>query len=92
MGPQPQLPLPEATGGDKYVALVSGLSVGDEAGEPARVSLLVDYLAGLLGSPPEQEQVAKVRCTATTIPLPEPNRMPQCTSPSASPACFEGQF
>ncbi|CAL8463006.1 g2540 [Coccomyxa elongata] len=59
-GPQPQSPLPEATGGDKYVALVSGLSVGDEAGEPARVSLLVDYLAGLLGSPPEQEQVAKI--------------------------------
>lgn len=60
MGPQPQQPLPEAAS-DKYVALVSGLSVGDERGEPARVALLVDYLAGLLGSLPEQEQVAKVR-------------------------------
>lgn len=59
-GPQPQQPLLEATDGDKYVALVSGLSVGDEAGEPARVALLVDYLAGLLGGLPEQEQVAKV--------------------------------
>ncbi len=58
-GPQPQQPLPEATC-DKYVALVSGLSVGGEAGEPARVALLVDYLAGLLGGLPEQEQVAKV--------------------------------
>ena len=72
-GPQAQPPLPEASGGDKYVALVSGLSVGDEAGEPARVALLVDYLAGLLGSPPEQEQVAKVHCSAATMLVPQQN-------------------
>jgi len=65
-GWEPQEPLPEAQQ-DKYVALVSGLSMGDEAGEPARVSLLVDYLTGLLGSPAEQEQVAKVRTPSFPI-------------------------
>ena len=58
-GLQPQQPLPQASG-DKYVALVSGLSMGDEGGETASVALLVDYLAGLLGGPNEHEQVAKV--------------------------------
>lgn len=66
LGPQRPLP-PPPQGGDKYVALVSGLSVGDEGGEPVRVALLVDYLAGLLGSAPEQEQVAQVG--APTIAL-----------------------
>ena len=64
MGPGPQQPLPQAGGGgraDRYVALLSGLALGEEAGEPARVALAVDYLAGLLGSRPEQEQVAQVR-------------------------------
>ena len=65
MGLGPQRALPEGTpggggGGDKYVALVSGLCAGDEAGEPQRVALLVDWLAGLLGSAPEQAQVAQV--------------------------------
>lgn len=58
-GLQQQQPLPQASE-DKYVALVSGLGMGDEGGETARVALLVDYLAGLLGGPKEHEQVAKV--------------------------------
>ena len=58
-GLQPQQPLPRAPE-DKYAALVSGLSMGDEGGETASVALLVDYLAGLLGGPQEHEQVAKV--------------------------------
>ncbi len=58
-GLQPQQALPQASE-DKYVALVSGLSMGDEGGETASVALLVDYLAGLLGGPQEHEQVAKV--------------------------------
>ena len=51
---------------DKYVALVSGLSMGDVGGETASVALLVDYLAGLLGGPKEHEQVAKVMIGSVT--------------------------
>ncbi len=72
LGPQRPLPRapPSSSGGrDKYVALLSGLALGEEAGEPARVALVVDYLAGLLGSRPEQEQVAQVRaCARTCMP------------------------
>ena len=58
-GLQPQQPLPDVPE-DKYVALVSGLGLGDQGGETASVALLVDYLAGLLGGAKEHEQVAKV--------------------------------
>ncbi|CAK0784791.1 hypothetical protein CVIRNUC_007995 [Coccomyxa viridis] len=58
-GLQPQQPLPDAPE-DKYVALVSGLGMGDQGGETASVALLVDYLAGLLGGAKEHEQVAKI--------------------------------
>lgn len=58
-GMQAQQPLPQPGGPDKYVALMSGLGVGDESGEQARLALLVDYLTGMLGGPPEQEQVAQ---------------------------------
>ena len=58
-GLQPQQPLPDAPE-DKYVALVSGLGMGDQGGETGSVALLVDYLAGLLGGAKEHEQVAKV--------------------------------
>ena len=58
-GLQPQQPLPDVPE-DKYVALVSGLGMGDQGGETASVALLVDYLAGLLGGAKEHEQVAKV--------------------------------
>ena len=67
MGPQRALleeGTPRGGGGDKYVALASGLCAGDEAGEPQHVALLVDWLAGLLGSAPEQAQVAQVRAGA----------------------------
>ena len=52
----PQAPRP-ALNDDRYVALVSGLGVGDDAGDPLRLSLLVDYLTGLLGSNEEQNNV-----------------------------------
>jgi DNA polymerase delta subunit 2 len=65
-GMREQPPLPQQGGPQKYVALVSGLGVGDDMGEQARVALLVDYLAGLLGGPPEQEQVAQVMRTPQT--------------------------
>lgn len=45
----------------KYVALVSGLGVGGVSGEPLAVSLLVDWLTGLLGGPEDQAQAAQVQ-------------------------------
>ena len=45
---------------DKYVALVSGLGLGDDAADPLRMSLLVDYLVGSLASDEEQTRVSKV--------------------------------
>ncbi len=61
--PQPARPLPAAGGGGsrKFVALVSGLGVGGDAGEPLAVSLLVDWLTGLLGGPEDQAQAAQVQ-------------------------------
>lgn len=61
VGLQPQPPL-EAPDGepDSYVALLSGLGVGDENADPMPLSLVVDYLTGLLGSGEEQQRVSQV--------------------------------
>ncbi|KAL3142785.1 hypothetical protein ABBQ38_003084 [Trebouxia sp. C0009 RCD-2024] len=45
---------------DKYVALVSGLGLGDDAADPLKLSLLVDYLVGSLASNEEQTRVSKI--------------------------------
>ncbi len=58
----PQAPLPSLSE-DKYVALVSGLGVGDDAADPLKLSLLVDYLVGSLASDEEQTRVSKVSCS-----------------------------
>lgn len=55
-GMPPQPPLPKG-GEDKYVALVSGLGVGDGESSPLRLQLLVDYLGGLLGGDAERQGV-----------------------------------
>ncbi|DBA81928.1 hypothetical protein WJX77_005299 [Trebouxia sp. C0004] len=55
----PQAPLPSLSE-DKYVALVSGLGVGDDAADPLKLSLLVDYLVGSLASDEEQTRVSKI--------------------------------
>lgn len=55
-GLPPQPPLP-AVGEDKYVALVSGLGVGDGESSPLRLQLLLDYLGGLLGGDAERSGV-----------------------------------
>ncbi len=44
----------------KYVALLSGLGLGDEASDPAPLSLVADYLGGLLGGAGEQNIAAQV--------------------------------
>ncbi|KAK9829526.1 hypothetical protein WJX72_006332 [[Myrmecia] bisecta] len=60
VAPQPPLPLRPASSSAKYLALVSGLGVGDEKADPLRLLLVVDYLGGLLGSDNEQGMVARV--------------------------------
>mmetsp|Transcript_17021 Transcript_17021/g.50801 ORF Transcript_17021/g.50801 Transcript_17021/m.50801 type:complete len:486 (+) Transcript_17021:287-1744(+) len=46
--------------GRKFVALVSGLGIGGEAGDPLGLSLLVDWLTGVAGSPQDQALAAQV--------------------------------
>lgn len=61
----PQAPQPSLSE-DKYVALVSGLGLGDDAGDPLKLSLLVDYLVGSLASDEEQTRVSKV-CNSCSL-------------------------
>ena len=56
----PQKPLKPRPGPHKYVALLSGLGVGDEGGNPQQLSLVVDYLTGLLGGAGEHGQLRRV--------------------------------
>jgi DNA polymerase delta subunit 2 len=65
-GVPPQRPRPPPAGGDKYIAIVSGLALGDPAGRGGegggalRLQLLVDYLGGLLGGEQEHATVARI--------------------------------
>ena len=52
---------PGVAGGRKFVALVSGLGIGRPGGEPLGVSLLVDWLTGVLGSSEDNTRAAQVR-------------------------------
>jgi hypothetical protein len=45
---------------DKYVALVSGLSLGSRHADNFRIQLAMDFLTGNLGSPAEQQLAAHV--------------------------------
>lgn len=58
-GLRPQKPLPTKQEKSEYVALVSGLAVGDPSGNPSQISLLVDYLTGMLGSSTEQTMTSQ---------------------------------
>lgn len=57
LAPQPPMP---ALNNDKYVALVSGLSIGNEADDPLKLDLLLDYLAGKLGGEEERKTVSRI--------------------------------
>ena len=56
-----QKPVQSTGGTAHYVAFLSGLAIGEEADNPARVSLLLDFLTGMLGSMPEQITSSQVR-------------------------------
>lgn len=53
--PQPDLDPEFNKPGAAYVALVSGLNLGDPQASDLALSLLADYLSGFLGSHDEQE-------------------------------------
>lgn len=57
LAPQPERPLMDQ---DKYVALVSGLQLADRKSDKMQVELLVDFLTGNLGAPPEQQLASRV--------------------------------
>ncbi|KAK9833520.1 hypothetical protein WJX81_000749 [Elliptochloris bilobata] len=58
LAPQPERPR-APPGPAKYVALLSGLGIG-EGGDPARLALAVEYLGGFLGGATEQAMSAQV--------------------------------
>jgi len=58
-GVPPQPSLPEISE-DIYVALVSGLSLGDAEADPLRLQLLLDYCSGALGGAEEQRMASRI--------------------------------
>ncbi|ETW02977.1 hypothetical protein H310_05418 [Aphanomyces invadans] len=83
----PQLPLPNRTD-DAYVALVSGLEMGSDACDPAKTSLLVDYLAGRVGTRDEKIFVSSiVRCIVAGNTISKPAKDTH-TLPKASVAAL----
>ncbi|KAJ0475667.1 putative DNA-directed DNA polymerase [Helianthus annuus] len=59
-GLPPQLDLPNKSGEDKYVVLVSGLNVGSISSNPLQLQLLVDHITGHLGDKKEQHSAAQI--------------------------------
>ncbi|KAL7599089.1 hypothetical protein Lser_V15G26377 [Lactuca serriola] len=59
-GLPPQLDLPNKSGEDKYVVLVSGLNVGSSSSNPLQLQLLVDHITGHLGDKKEQQSAAEI--------------------------------
>ena len=49
MAPQKGLPPPGSSEDAKYLALVSGLGIGNEVTDRQRLALVVVYLTGMLG-------------------------------------------
>ena len=65
----PQKPLKPPPGPHKYVALLSGLGVGDEGGNPQQLALVVDYLTGLLGTASEHSRLRRVSQPKVTFTI-----------------------
>lgn len=59
-GLPPQIERPLKLGDDKYVVLVSGLSVGNNTSNPLQFQLLVDHITGHLGDEKEQRIAADI--------------------------------
>ncbi|KAE8668455.1 DNA polymerase delta small subunit [Hibiscus syriacus] len=59
-GLPPQIERPLKSREDKYVVLVSGLSIGSSSSNPLQFQLLVDHITGHLGDEEEQGLVAEI--------------------------------
>lgn len=59
--PRPELPE------DKYIALVSGLCVGETSSDAHRLALLIDWMTGLLGDPDLCRRIARVIIVGGTM-------------------------
>ncbi|KAL5739704.1 hypothetical protein ACOSP7_028598 [Xanthoceras sorbifolium] len=59
-GLAPQIEFPLTSREDKYVVLVSGLSVGSSTSNPLQFQLLVDHITGHLGDEKEQAIAAQI--------------------------------
>ncbi|KAF0697335.1 Aste57867_11961 [Aphanomyces stellatus] len=83
-GVPPQRPLPSRFD-DAYVALVSGLQMGSDACDPTKTSLLIDYLAGRLGTADDKQFVQSiVRTIVVGNSVSKPSK--ETTLPKASAA------
>ncbi|XP_047160134.1 DNA polymerase delta small subunit isoform X3 [Vigna umbellata] len=59
-GLPPQIEFPLKSGEDKYVVLVSGLSVGSSTSNPLQFQLLIDHITGHLGDEKAQLFASKI--------------------------------
>lgn len=57
IGPQSPLPCLDS---DKYLALISGLSIGSEDSQPLSLEILVDYLTGASGGDHDRDLSRKI--------------------------------
>ena len=55
-----QAPISKASANSQCIALISGLAVGDPTGNPTQLSLMADYLTGMLGTTNEQQAASQV--------------------------------
>ena len=55
-----QTPISKASANSQCIALISGLAVGDPTGNPTQLSLMADYLTGMLGTNNEQQAASQV--------------------------------
>ncbi|KAG4913060.1 hypothetical protein AAZX31_19G133600 [Glycine max] len=72
-GLPPQIEFPLKSREDKYVVLVSGLSVGSSSSNPLQFQLLIDHITGHLGDEKEQSiasQIAQVVFAGNLIEIP----------------------
>ncbi|KAI8064736.1 DNA polymerase alpha/epsilon subunit B-domain-containing protein [Gongronella butleri] len=72
-----QNPLPKASK-DKYVAIVSGLNIGDHADADLKIQLMLEYITGELGSSEDQASASSIarvilagNSLATAVPKPQ---------------------
>ncbi|RHN47965.1 putative DNA-directed DNA polymerase [Medicago truncatula] len=72
-GLPPQIEFPIKSREDKYVVLVSGLSVGSSKSNPLQFQLLVDHITGHLGDEKEQSiaaQIVRVVIAGNSVEMP----------------------